>query len=536
MKHNTDHLESSLGQDQLRKVVIGASLGTAFEWYDFFIFATLATTVGPLFFPKSLGDTGIFLASLATYASGLILRPFGSMLFGRLGDIAGRKTTFVITMILMGVSTASVGLLPTYAQIGMWAPVMLVILRCVQGLALGGEYGGAVTYVAEHVQTQARGYVTSWIQICATMGFFLSLIVVLICKSLIDKDDFQDWGWRLPFLISIILCLISYYVRRRLHESPIFERLKAAGELSRSPLADSLLRWKNLYWVLISLFGAVAGVGIIWYTGQFYVLFFMTKTLKMEASLAYGLLAIALGFSMPFYVLAGSLSDRIGRKKVLLIGFFLAGVSYLPIFKAMTHFANPALESAMKSHPVKLIANECNSPLFSTAVSECGKAKEYLNSAGVPHTLMLRDATDFQIQIGEAVPTTMSVTELETNLRALGYPQVADPSQINYPIVVLLLFVLALYICFAYGPVAAYLVELFPTKIRYSSISISYHLGTGYFGGGMLYISTLISTHTGDIYSGLYYPLAVILMSVCIGGLLLPETYKRRLDQIEMQE
>lgn len=527
--------ETDINPGQLRKVVIGASLGTAFEWYDFFIFATLATTVGPLFFPKSLGDTGVFLASLATYASGLILRPFGSMLFGRLGDVVGRKTTFVTTMILMGVSTASVGLLPTYEQVGIWAPVMLVSLRCLQGLALGGEYGGAVTYVAEHINSRVRGYVTSWIQICATMGFFLSLIVVLVCKALISNDDFNNWGWRLPFLISIILCFVSFYVRLRLHESPIFLKLKAAGELSKSPLADSLLRWKNLYWILTSLFGAVAGVGIIWYTGQFYVLFFLTKTLKIAPSVAYGVLAVALGFSMPFYLLAGALSDRFGRKKLLLLGFLLAILTYIPIFKALTHYANPALESAMKQSPVRLISNDCISPFFSAPTSQCGKVKEYLNSAGVPHTLIANDSQQFLIQLGDDSAKEMSIPQLEESLRAVGYPQVADVSQINFPVVVLLLFILALYICLVYGPLAAYLVELFPTKIRYSSISISYHLGTGYFGGGMLYISTLISTHTGDIYSGLYYPLVVISMSLLIGGMLLPETYRRSIEHIKLQ-
>ena len=533
MENSSVLINGEVSQKQLRKVVWGASLGTAFEWYDFFIFATLATTVGPLFFPKSMGETGIFLASLATYASGLILRPFGSLVFGRMGDVVGRKTTFVTTMILMGVSTASVGLLPTYETVGIWAPVMLVILRCLQGLALGGEYGGAVTYVAEHVKAATRGYVTSWIQICATMGFFLSLLVVLLCKAFIDDDDFKEWGWRLPFLVSIVLCIISYYVRLRLNESPVFLALKAAGNLSRSPLRDSFLNWKNLYWILLSLFGAVAGVGIVWYTGQFYVLFFLTKTLKIDPSIAYSLLAIALALSMPFYLVAGALSDRFGRKRILLIGFLLAIATYFPIFNALTHFANPALERAMKQHPVKVIADNCSTSSFSAPVSDCGKLKEYLNSAGVPHTVTETKLDDVLVQIGAAAPKQLNFAQLEADLRAAAYPQVADPSQINYVAVAMLLFVLALYICLAYGPVAAYLVELFPTKIRYSSISISYHLGTGYFGGGMLYISTLISTSTGDIYAGLYYPLAVILMSLVIGGIWLPETHKREFDHID---
>ncbi len=527
-------LEHTSSPSSLRKVVIGASFGTAFEWYDFFIFATLATTVGPLFFPKSLGETGIFLASLATYASGLILRPFGSLIFGRMGDVVGRKTTFVTTMILMGVSTASVGLLPTYESVGILAPVLLVILRCLQGLALGGEYGGAVTYVAEHVKAARRGYVTSWIQICATMGFFLSLLVVLLCKTFIDEDDFKVWGWRLPFLISIFLCVISYYLRLRLNESPIFLELKASGKVSHSPLKESLLNRKNLYWILLSLFGAVAGVGIIWYTGQFYVLFFLTKTLKMEATTAYTLLAIALALSMPFYVVAGALSDRFGRKIMLILAFLLAIASYIPIFKALTHFANPALESAMQQYPIKVIARDCQTSVFSAPEKDCEKLKEFLNSAGVPHTVMHGEHDAVLVQIGTAAPKPLDFAQFDSELRAAAYPQVADSKQINHGMVILLLFVLALYICMAYGPVAAYLVELFPTRIRYSSISISYHLGTGYFGGGMLYISTFISTSTGDIYAGLYYPLAVILMSLLIGGLCLPETHQQEMDRIDM--
>jgi len=348
-----------------------------------------------------------------------------------------------------------------------------------------------------------------------------------------NDEDFKEWGWRLPFLVSIVLCIISYYVRLRLDESPVFLAMKAAGNLSRSPLRDSFLNWKNLHWILLSLFGAVAGVGIVWYTGQFYVLFFLTKTLKIDPSIAYGLLAIALALSMPFYLVAGALSDRFGRKRILLIGFLLAIATYFPIFKALTHFANPALERAMKYHPVKVITENCSTSSFSAPVTDCGKLKEYLNSAGVPHTVTEAKQDGVLVQIGAAAPKQLNFVQLEADLRTAGYPQIADPSQINYVGVVMLLFVLALYICLAYGPVAAYLVELFPTKIRYSSISISYHLGTGYFGGGMLYISTLISTSTGDIYAGLYYPLAVILMSLVIGGIWLPETHKREFEHID---
>jgi len=515
---------------ELRKVVLGSSLGTAFEWYDFFIFATLATTMGPLFFSKSLGETATFLASIATYGAGLILRPFGSLLFGRMGDLIGRKKTLMLTMSLMGVSTASIGLLPTYDMAGIAAPIMLVTLRCIQGLALGGEYGGAATYVAEHAETGQRGYATSWIQICATLGFLLSLMVVLLCQTTLSDAQFKTWGWRIPFLISILLFGVSLYVRARLSESPIFLEMKAGGKLSATPVSDSYLNWSNLKLMLSSLFGAVAGVGIIWYTGQFYALFFLTKTLKVDTSLAYILIGIALTLAIPCYLLAGKLSDRFGRKRIMMLAFILAIFTYIPIFKALTHYANPALEQAIMTSPVTIISDQCAVPIFSAPASACQKLRDFLNASGIPHTLQIESANTSQLQIGTRLIDASDLEKIKAALTAAHYPTKADVTAINKPMVVLLLFILVFYVCLAYAPIAAYLVELFPTRIRYSSISMPYHIGTGYFGGFMLYFSTLISTSTGDIYSGLYYPIAIALMSLVVGAYLLPETKDREIN------
>ncbi|MBY0572362.1 MAG: MFS transporter [Undibacterium sp.] len=517
-------------ESELRKVIFGSSLGTAFEWYDFFVFATLATTMGPLFFSKSLGETATFLATIATYGAGLILRPFGSLLFGRMGDLIGRKRTFMLTMSLMGISTASIGLLPTYAVAGIIAPIMLVTLRCLQGLALGGEYGGAATYVAEHAKTGSRAYATSWIQICATLGFLLSLMVVLFFQTLLSDTQFKTWGWRIPFLISILLFGVSLYVRSKLSESPIFLEMQVAGKLSTAPVRESFLEWSNLRIILSSLFGAVAGVGIIWYTGQFYALFFLTKTLKVDTTLAFILIGIALTLAIPCYLLAGKLSDRFGRKRIMMLAFVLAIFTYIPIFKALTHYANPALEKAIAESPVTITSDKCSVPIFSAPVSACEKMRDFFNSAGIPHTLHIIPVSGLSVQIGTTYIEGGELEKIKAALSVAHYPAKADVTMINRPMVVLLLFILVFNVCLAYAPIAAYLVELFPTRIRYSSISMPYHIGTGYFGGFMLYFSTLISTSTGDIYSGLYYPIAIAMMSLIVGICLLPETKDREIN------
>lgn len=515
---------ATVNAQEQRKVIFGSSLGTAFEWYDFFVFGTLAAILGPLFYSKELGETGAFLAGLATYGAGLVLRPFGSLIFGRMGDVVGRKTTFMMTMTLMGVSTAGVGLLPTYETAGILAPILLVILRCLQGLALGGEYGGAATYVAEHALPGKRGYATGWIQICASLGFFMSLVVVLACQSIMGEAAFKSWGWRIPFLISVLLFGVSLYIRSKLNESPVFAALKASGNLSTAPVRDSFTNWSNMKYVLLSLFGAVAGVGIVWYTGQFYALIFLQKSLKVDFSTAYILMSVALALAIPFYVVFGALSDKFGRKRLMMLSFVLASVSYIPLFQALTHFANPALEQAMARTPVRMQSNECSVRLFSGPVSDCDKVKEFLNTSGVAHSLQTSNQAGVTTSIGSASINGFDTRAIKAALEQAGYPAKADPAAINKPMVVLILFVLVFYVCMAYGPIAAYLVELFPTRIRYSSISLPYHIGTGYFGGFMLYFATLIATSTGDIYSGLYYSIAVALMSLLIGGLFLPET------------
>jgi MFS family permease len=517
--------DDEIKSPQMRKVIFGSSLGTAFEWYDFFVFGTLAVILGPLFFSKSLGDTGGFLAGLATYGAGLVLRPFGSLVFGKLGDVAGRKKTFMITMVLMGISTAGVGLLPTYQTAGVISPILLVLVRCVQGLALGGEYGGAATYVAEHAAANRRGFATGWIQICATMGFFLSLIVVLGCQSALGPEQFKAWGWRLPFLASVVLFAVSMYIRAQLNESPVFLKMKAAGKLTRSPIKESFGQWSNMKVVLLALFGAVSGSGIIWYTGQFYALIFLQKSLKMNFDTAYILMAIALALATPFFVICGWLSDHIGRKKMLMATMLIASVSYMPLFKALTHYGNPALERAIKTSPVRVLSSDCKVHAFSGASNDCERVQEFLNSESVPHTLLPAAAdSSVRTEIGSTVIQGYNVPALTKALRDAKYPEHADPAEVNKPMVVLLLFIVVLFVCMGYGPVAAYLVELFPTRVRYTSISLPYHVGTGYFGGFMLYFATLITTSTGNIYAGLWYPIVIAVMSFVIGTLMLPET------------
>jgi MFS family permease len=510
---------------ELRKVILGSSLGTIFEWYDFFVYGTLAGILGPLFFSKALGDTGAFLASLATYGAGLLLRPFGSLIFGRLGDVVGRKHTFLITIILMGVSTAGVGFLPTYETAGLTATVLLVTLRCLQGLALGGEYGGAATYVAEHVDSDSRGLATSWIQICATMGFFLSLIVVLVTQSA-TGTDFKSWGWRVPFIISLMLLAVSVYIRVRLNESPVFVRMKAEGRISRSPIVESFARWGNLKIVLLSLFGAVAGAGVVWYTGQFYALIFLQKVLKVELPTAYGLMSVALACGVPFFILCGWLSDRFGRKPVILVGLLLAALTYIPLFQALTHYVNPALESAMAKAPVTITSNLCVTRLFDGPQNDCERTKDFLVSNGITHRLVA-SGQGVVTAVGSVELQGFNAGKLKAALALAGYPDRADPEAINKPMAVLVLLVLVFYVCLTYGPIAAYLVELFPARIRYTSMSMPYHLGTGYFGGFMLYFATLIASVTGNIFDGLWYSIVIAVMSLVVGLLWLPETKDR---------
>ncbi|MBV7486600.1 MFS transporter [Bordetella sp. BOR01] len=516
---------------EMRKVIWGASLGTAFEWYDFFIYGALAAVLAPLFFPPSMGQTAAFLASLATFGVGLVLRPFGSLVFGRLGDLVGRKYTFLITIVMMGISTIGVGLLPTYATAGAWAPALLVLLRCIQGLALGGEYGGAATYVAEHAEDSKRGLYTSWIQLTATAGFLLSLLVVTLTRSATTPEQFTDWGWRLPFLFSVFLLGVSIYIRAKLNESPVFLQMKAEGKTSRQPIRDAFGNWANLKFVLLALFGTVAGVTVLWYTGQFFALIFLMKWLKVDPTTAYTLVALALLLGAPFFVVAGWMSDRWGRKRVIIGGFIVGVLAVMPIFKGLTHFANPALDRAIAAAPVTLVSSECRLRMFSAPDNACERAREQLNTAGVPYTLVPASAPGATVQAAGAGVDGADPAAITRLLREAGYPAKADEAEINRPMVVVLIWLLVVIGCVVYGPNGAYLVELFPTRVRYSSMSMAYHIGTGYFGGFALYFATLISTTTGDIYAGLYYPIVVAVISILVTAFLLPETRGWKLDR-----
>jgi MFS family permease len=513
------------------RVIFASSLGTVFEWYDFYLYATLAPFFAAVFFPKG-NATAALLSAFATYAAGFLVRPFGALVFGRIGDLVGRKYTFLVTILVMGFSTFAVGLLPTFASIGWAAPILLVSLRLLQGLALGGEYGGAATYVAEHAAEGKRGYDTSWIQTTATLGFFLSLFVIGICRfgGVMTPAQFADWGWRLPFLVSLILLIFSVYIRLKLNESPVFQRMKAEGKGSKAPLRDSFLKYPNNKYVLLALLGATAGQGVVWYTGQFYALFFLTITLKVDGLTAYTLIALALILGTPFFVFFGWLSDKIGRLKIILAGCVIAALTYFPLFSALTHYVNPALEKFAVANPVSVQAKDCNFHIVVgpwSTFSECDRAKDYLTKSGLSFT-----STTLPAGSADAVITKIGPTELrgfdeaayKKALADLGYPAGADKNAINWPMTTLILWIMMFYVTMVYGPIAAYLVELFPTRIRYTSMSLPYHIGNGWFGGMLPLLATAMVAASGNIYYGLWYPIVVALMSAVVGFLFLYET------------
>jgi len=522
--------ENGIGKEE-KQVIFASSLGTIFEWYDFYLYATLAPFFAALFFPSG-NDTAALLSAFATYAAGFLVRPFGALVFGRVGDIVGRKYTFLVTILVMGFATFAVGLLPTYASIGWAAPVLLVGLRLLQGLALGGEYGGAAIYVAEHAAPGRRGFATAWLQTTATIGFFLSLLVIGICQfsGIMAPADFAEWGWRIPFLVSILLLIFSIYIRLKLNESPVFQRMKAEGQGSKQPLTDSFLRYPNNKYVLLALLGATAGQGVVWYTGQFYALFFLTITLNVDGQTAYTLIAISLLLGTPFFIFFGWLSDRIGRLKIILLGCLVAALTYFPLFQALTHYVNPALEQFQSANRITVEASDCNIHIFVTPFtkySDCDRVKDALTRSGLSFTTAPLPAGSPDTVVTRIGDTKVSGwndgREIAAALKSKGFPAKADNHAIHWPMTLLILFILVLFVTMVYGPIAAFLVELFPTRIRYTSLSLPYHIGNGWFGGMVPLLATAMVAATGDIYYGLWYPIVVALFTVIVGLLFLRE-------------
>ncbi len=539
---------------QSEKLVITASsLGTVFEWYDFYLYGLLATIISAQFF-SGVNETTGFIFALGAFAAGFAVRPFGAVVFGRVGDLVGRKYTFLVTMGLMGLSTFVVGLLPSYASIGVAAPILLVMMRLVQGLALGGEYGGAATYVAEHAPNHKRGLYTSFIQTTATLGLFAALLIVIGTRTLIGEEAFRDWGWRVPFLISIILLGVSMWIRMQLSESPVFLKMKEEGTTSKAPLTEAFGRWGNLKWVLVALLGAVAGQAVVWYTGQFYAMFFLEKMLMVDGATTNILIAIALAIGTPFFIFFGWLSDKIGRKPIILLGCALATVTYFPAFHLLSEGANPALARAAASSPVTVVTNDADCSLQFDPVGSnkfdsksCDIAKAYLAKNAISYTTIPAPAGSAAVvKVGSrsfTAPDPSKITgedrtsaikeyqgELKVALEAAGYPSKADPNAINKPLVVAVLTYLVLLVTMVYGPIAALLVELFPTRIRYTSMSLPYHIGNGWFGGFLPTVAFAMVAATGDIYYGLWYPIVVAGLTVIVGLMFLPETFRRNLD------
>jgi len=564
-----------------KKVIFASSLGTVFEWYDFYLYGSLAAIIAKQFF-SGLDEGSAFIFALLAFAAGFIVRPFGAIFFGRLGDMIGRKYTFLVTILIMGLSTFIVGILPNYASIGVAAPVILICLRLLQGLALGGEYGGAATYVAEHAPMGKRGAYTSWIQTTATLGLFLSLMVILGVRTYTGEEAFADWGWRVPFIVSILLLAVSVYIRLSMNESPAFAKMKAEGKTSKAPLAESFGQWKNLKIVILALIGLTAGQAVVWYSGQFYALFFLTQALKVDGATANIMVAISLIIGTPFFIFFGSLSDKIGRKPIILAGCLLAAVTYFPVFKALTAAANPDLAAAQAKSQVVVTADpaECSFQFNPTGTkkftSSCDIAKQRLASASVSYSNEVAPAgTPATIKVGETLVkvkytpediaeakakaeakvaeltaaqpqdakaleaanksvkdlsnektagATLLASNLGAALKTAGYPPKADMAKFDKVTVIIILSYLVILVTMVYGPIAAMLVEMFPTRIRYTSMSLPYHIGNGWFGGLLPTTAFAIVAQTGDMYNGLWYPIIIAGATVVIGGLFIKET------------
>ncbi len=525
-----------------RKVIFASSLGTVFEWYDFYLYGSLAAIIAAQFF-SGVNETTGFIFALLAFAAGFAVRPFGAIVFGRIGDLIGRKYTFLVTIVIMGISTFLVGVLPSYGSIGIAAPIILIVLRMLQGLALGGEYGGAATYVAEHAPQGKRGLYTSFIQTTATIGLLLSLVVILGVRETLGVEAFNAWGWRIPFLLSIILLGISVWIRMQLHESPLFQEMKAQGRTSKAPITESFFS-KNGRVVLLALLGATAGQAVVWYCGQFYAMYFLTQALKVDSTTTWMLIGGALILGTPFFIFFGWLSDRIGRKPIIMAGCLIAALTYFPLFKALTHYANPAIGEASVSAPAVVTADPATCSFQFDPVgkkkftSSCDIATAALAKAGVPYTVAEAPAGTLALMSigpvaiasyeGTAADAADQATrfggELKAALTAAGYPAAADPARIDKPMVLAILTLLVIYVTMVYGPIAAWLVELFPTRIRYTSMSLPYHIGNGWFGGFLPTISFALVAATGNMYYGLWYPIVIALMTFVVGTLFLRET------------
>jgi MFS family permease len=533
-----------------KKVIFASSLGTVFEWYDFYLYGSLAAIIAKQFF-SGLDPQAAFIFALLAFAAGFIVRPFGALVFGRLGDMIGRKYTFLITILLMGASTFIVGILPNYATIGVAAPIILIVLRMLQGLALGGEYGGAATYVAEHAPHGRRGAYTAWIQTTATLGLFLSLMVILGTRTIIGEAAFADWGWRVPFIVSIVMLAISVYIRLSMNESPAFVKMKSEGKTSKAPLSESFGQWKNLKIVLLALFGLVAGQAVVWYSGQFYALFFLTSVLKVDGATANILVAASLIIGTPFFVVFGALSDKIGRKPIILAGMALAVVTYFPLFTALTKAANPDLAAAQAKNKIVVSAPAGDCSFQGNPVAReidftksCDIAKRFLAQNSVSYdNVTVTEAGPSTVKIGEKVitaPVAKVVNskfdeesvkaiaafkkEISEALKESGYPAKADPAKVDKLSIVVILSILVIYVTMVYGPIAAMLVEMFPTRIRYTSMSLPYHIGNGWFGGLMPTIAFAMVAQNGNMYYGLWYPITIAAVTFVIGLLFVKET------------
>ena len=518
----------SMSKDE-KFVIFASSLGTIFEWYDFYLYAVLAPFFAALFFPTE-NATAALLSAFATYAAGFLVRPFGAVIFGRVGDLVGRKYTFLVTIMVMGSATFLVGVLPTYSSIGWLAPILLVSLRLLQGLALGGEYGGAATYVAEHARAHERGYATSWIQTTATLGLLLALILIALCRGNMAAKDFAEWGWRIPFLISVILLVFSVYIRLKLNETPIFQKMVQEGKGSKAPLTESFFHYPNNKYVLLALLGATAGQGVVWYTGQFYALFFLVITLRVDYITAYELIGLSLIIGTPFFIVFGWLSDRIGRLKIILAGCAIAAITYFPLFQGLTHYTNPDLEAFAAKNPISVSADQstCNLHVFVgpwSKFSDCDRAQDFLTKSGLSFkTIHTPGAKSADLDIAGTKVAGWNATTWQAALTAKNFPKSADPAKINWFMTEVILVIMVIYVTMVYGPIAAFLVEMFPTKIRYTSMSLPYHIGNGWFGGMLPLLATAVVAATGNIYNGLWYPIGVAVMTVVIGLVFLRDT------------